>query len=66
MRDVLLRTDMWYFSGSCLACEKACDVLLEWVLERTHGVWKGYECKLTEDNALALVCLAFFTDLCLP
>ena len=56
--DVFLRTDMYCFPGSCL------DVLLEWTPKRTHDVWK--ECKYnpkTVDNILALVHLAFFTDL---
>ena len=37
--DVLLRTDLWYFPESSL--EKTCDILLEWMLERTWDVWKG-------------------------
>jgi len=38
--DVLLRTDMWYFSE--ISLEKgASDVLLEQMLEGTLDVWKG-------------------------
>lgn len=66
--------------------EKPCEILLEWTLERTHGVWKGYKDKVIDsgqcsdigspcwlsssftllvsaDDTMALVCLAFFTDL---
>jgi hypothetical protein len=36
----LLRKGVWYFSGSCL--ERGHVVLLEWMLERTRTLWKGY------------------------
>jgi hypothetical protein len=28
--------------------KKACDILLECMLERTHGIWKGYNYKITD------------------
>jgi hypothetical protein len=30
----------------------ACDVLLEWTLERTQDVWKGYKCNLSDSWAM--------------
>jgi hypothetical protein len=40
--DVLLRTDTWCFSGSSLKI-RACDALLEWMLERTCDVWELFK-----------------------
>ena len=45
--DVLLRTDMWCFSGSCLE-KRIYGVLLEQTLEKTHDVRKGYKYNLTD------------------
>jgi hypothetical protein len=41
--DVFLRIETWSFSGSSLN-EKACDIWLEQMLERTRDVWKKYNC----------------------
>jgi hypothetical protein len=30
--------------------ERACDVLLEWTLERTRDVCKGYKCNPTDSG----------------
>jgi hypothetical protein len=49
--DVLLRTDAWYLSGSCLV---------------RGNVMFGKRISITQqtvDGALPLVCLAFFSDL---
>jgi len=46
--DALLRPDNWCFSGK----KKACYVFLEWILERTHGIWKVYTCSITMEDAL--------------
>ena len=64
--DVLLRTDkccfFWKQPG-----KRACDVLLEWMLERTHDVWKGYKYNPRDSgrHCVALVCHAFIADHCL-
>ena len=58
--DVLLREDMWYFSGSCLE-KRACAILIEWTHERTPDFWKGCKYSPTVDSRW-LVHLACFTD----
>lgn len=45
--NALLRPDNWCFSGT-----KACDVFLEWILERTHGIWKMYANSVTVEDAV--------------
>ena len=30
--------------------KKACDILLEWMLERTHVVWNGYKYSPTDSG----------------
>jgi hypothetical protein len=34
---------------------RACDVMLQWMLERTRGVWKGYKYNPTKWTTQALV-----------
>ena len=42
---------------------RACDVLLEQILDRTRDVWKGInKPQQTVEDAMALVHLAFFPD----
>jgi hypothetical protein len=63
-QDVLLRTGMWCFSGSCLE-KGACDVFLEQMLGRTHDIWKGYKYNPTNSGDavwywFALLCFASY------
>jgi hypothetical protein len=63
--DVLLRTDLRCFSGGSL--EKGhLMFLLEWKLERTHDVGKGYKYSPTVSGGCWMVCytLPFFTSYC--
>ena len=41
-KDVLLRTNRWWFFWK-LPGKRVYDVLLEWLCEKTHDVWKGYK-----------------------
>lgn len=50
----LLRIDTWCFFWK-LPGEMPCDILLEWTLERTHGVWK------VEHNLQRILFLRWFS-----
>jgi hypothetical protein len=43
----------------------ACDVLLEWVLERTHDFWKGYKYNSTDSGRPCVVLVHLVTLLIL-
>ena len=48
--DVLLRTDVMFSRKQ--PGKRACDVWLEWMLERICGMWKGYKYNPTDSGQL--------------
>ena len=62
----MLRLDKHMVFFWKLPRERACDVLLEWMLERTHDVWKEYKCnsQTVGDTVWHWFTLPLFIGLC--